>query len=341
MRRGPARRRAQEQFLARLACAARAIRRSTGTCGSSTASRRRLDPTSLSLLERDREVAGVYPVRIAYPAQAAESRRRRPRRPRVAGPRDRRARRRGRDRRAPRHRRRSSHPYLRGRVLSGRRRDRPGERRRSRSRIRRCRAARAARDRARGDRRRARTGPAGCTGSRRARRSSRSASRGWQPDAEGGYTVYSRTDQILAGLEAAVDPNDDGDAHDAARIALIGMVEPYAVVRGRPAGARGRRRGRSRHAHDRRPPGTTGGAGPGYGSIAGPVRAGRRSPSPPPTGASPLRRSACSCAPGCACSTRPTSRSAAHRPETVTADVVLVDRRTAARGISALFSTTV
>ncbi len=29
---------------------------------------------------------------------------------------------------------------------------------------------------------------------------------GWQPDAEGGYTVYSRTDQIIAGLEAAVDP---------------------------------------------------------------------------------------------------------------------------------------
>ena len=40
------------------------------------------------------------------------------------------------------------------------------------------------------------------------------------PNAEGGYSVYSRTDQILAGLEAAVDPNDDGDAHDAARIAL-------------------------------------------------------------------------------------------------------------------------
>jgi hypothetical protein len=51
---------------------------------------------------------------------------------------------------------------------------------------------------------------------------------GWQPNAEGGYTVYSRTDQILAGLEAAVDPNDDGDTHDAARVALIGVVEPYA-----------------------------------------------------------------------------------------------------------------
>ena len=43
---------------------------------------------------------------------------------------------------------------------------------------------------------------------------------GSQPDAEGGVSVYGRSDQVLAGLEAAVDPNADGDAHDAARIAL-------------------------------------------------------------------------------------------------------------------------
>ena len=48
---------------------------------------------------------------------------------------------------------------------------------------------------------------------------------GWQPNTEGGYTVYSRTDQISPAWRR-VDPNDDGDTHDAARIALIGVVEP-------------------------------------------------------------------------------------------------------------------
>ena len=43
---------------------------------------------------------------------------------------------------------------------------------------------------------------------------------GWQRDTSGAYQVYGRTDQLIAGLERAVDPNDDGDAHDAARIAL-------------------------------------------------------------------------------------------------------------------------
>ena len=33
---------------------------------------------------------------------------------------------------------------------------------------------------------------------------------------------------MIAGLERAVDPNGDGDAHDAARIALLGVVEPFA-----------------------------------------------------------------------------------------------------------------
>ena len=47
---------------------------------------------------------------------------------------------------------------------------------------------------------------------------------------KGGYSVYSRTDQILAGLEAAVDPNDDGDVIDAARIALIGMVAAILIL---------------------------------------------------------------------------------------------------------------
>ena len=66
---------------------------------------------------------------------------------------------------------------------------------------------------------------------------------GWQPNSEGGYSIYSRTDQLLAGLEAAVDPNGDGDVLDAARIALIGMVEPYAAFADGPLPARDRRCG--------------------------------------------------------------------------------------------------
>lgn len=50
---------------------------------------------------------------------------------------------------------------------------------------------------------------------------------GWQQAADGGYAVYGRSDQLIAGLEAAVDPNGDGDSHDAARVAVIGLAEPY------------------------------------------------------------------------------------------------------------------
>jgi Subtilase family/PA domain len=52
---------------------------------------------------------------------------------------------------------------------------------------------------------------------------------GWQRTASGRYAVYARTDQILAGLERAVDPNGDGVAHDGARIAVVGVAEPYSA----------------------------------------------------------------------------------------------------------------
>src|SRR5438552_13025065 len=48
---------------------------------------------------------------------------------------------------------------------------------------------------------------------------------GWQRDASARWAVYGRTDQILAGLERAVDPHGDGDAHDAARVALLAGAE--------------------------------------------------------------------------------------------------------------------
>ena len=95
---------------------------------------------------------------------------------------------------------------------------------------------------------------------------------GWQPDADGGVSVYGRTDQVLAGLEAAVDPNADGDAHDAARIALVGVVEPFASFADSPLA----RAGRGALALGTLvvvPGGNDGPAGPGYGSLAGPAGA--------------------------------------------------------------------
>jgi subtilisin family serine protease len=92
---------------------------------------------------------------------------------------------------------------------------------------------------------------------------------GWQPDVTGGVAAYGRTDQVLAGLEAAVDPDANGDAHDAARVALVGVVEPDAAFADGPlalasAGAQ---------ALDTvvvAPAGNDGPAGPSFGAVAGP-----------------------------------------------------------------------
>ncbi len=96
---------------------------------------------------------------------------------------------------------------------------------------------------------------------------------GWQPDADGGVSVYGRTDQVLAGLEAAVDPNADGDAHDAARVALIGVVEPFASFEDGPL-ARAARGALGLGTLVVAPVGNDGPAGPGYGSIAAPAGTG-------------------------------------------------------------------
>jgi subtilisin family serine protease len=52
---------------------------------------------------------------------------------------------------------------------------------------------------------------------------------GWQGDATGHWATYARSDQLIAGLDRAVDPNDDGDAHDGARVALVALAEPFAA----------------------------------------------------------------------------------------------------------------
>jgi Subtilase family/PA domain len=92
---------------------------------------------------------------------------------------------------------------------------------------------------------------------------------GWQRDSRGAFTLYGRTDQLIAGLERAVDPNDDGDTHDAARIAVLGVAEPFGAFDDSPAAQAvvGALR------HDTlvvAPAGNDGPAGVSFGSISGP-----------------------------------------------------------------------
>ena len=326
----------QEQFLARLSAVGARIApefRYTKVVNGFSA---RLDPTSLALLDRDREVTGIFPVRIAYPAQAEPSAEDGVLPSAVADlqvagldgsgvtvalldtgvdP---------------------SHPYLRQRVLSGVAVLDPGS-----GGIAQPHPTIPGRPERHGTELAGiiagTEGPDGLHGVAPGASILPVRVGGWQPNSEGGYSVYSRTDQILAGLEAAVDPNDDGDAHDAARIALIGMVEPYAAFADGPL-PRGIAGAAELDMLTIVPAGNDGSAGPAYGSIAGPgaaeaaitvaaadgrvaaptvrvlVRAGLRIlfEGNVPLGGAPSG--------------------------TVTADVVPVDRRTADRGIDALFS---
>src|SRR5262249_35127557 len=97
---------------------------------------------------------------------------------------------------------------------------------------------------------------------------------GSQPDASGHAEVYARSDQLIAGLDRAVDPNGDGDTHDAARVALVGVTEPYAAFADSPDamavnGAFGL------DTLVVVPAGNEGDAGPVYGSLDGPAGAAR------------------------------------------------------------------
>jgi Subtilase family len=95
---------------------------------------------------------------------------------------------------------------------------------------------------------------------------------GWQPNVSGTDALYARTDQLLAGLDRAVDPNDDGDAHDAVRIALVGVDEPYAAFPDGPE-ARAVQGALELNTLVVAPAGNDGAAGPVYGSVGAPAAA--------------------------------------------------------------------
>jgi len=92
---------------------------------------------------------------------------------------------------------------------------------------------------------------------------------GWQRDANQAWSIFGRTDQILAGLERAVDPNRDGDVSDAARVALVPLAEPFAAFPDEPlarAAAGAARLGTLVVA----PAGNDGPAAAVFGSVSGP-----------------------------------------------------------------------
>src|SRR5439155_9927599 len=95
---------------------------------------------------------------------------------------------------------------------------------------------------------------------------------GWQRGARGDWQIYGRTDQIIAGLERAVDPNGDGDAHDAARLALVDLAEPFAAFADDPL-ARAAGGAARPDTLVIAPAGNDGPAGPAFGSISGPAGA--------------------------------------------------------------------
>ena len=214
-----------------------------------------IDGRALALIERDRDVVGVYPVRAAYPASLSADELRGQafergsgRRPELAG--------------IPGFDGSGitvalldtgvdiTHPYIRDRLLEGADMLNPDARAIARAhpddstRLERHGTQMAGLIVGRG-------GPGGIRGVAPGASILPIRVAGWQPSADGGFAVYGRTDQLLAGIERAVDPDADGDVLDAARVAVVGVTEPFASFGGRARGSRRRRRRRARHARRR------------------------------------------------------------------------------------------
>jgi subtilisin family serine protease len=95
---------------------------------------------------------------------------------------------------------------------------------------------------------------------------------GWQETADGNWAVLGRSDLLLAGLERAVDPDADGDVEDAAEIALVGGVQPYAAFAHSPD-ARAIAGAAQLGTLVVAPVGNDGRPGPGFGTVAAPAAA--------------------------------------------------------------------
>jgi hypothetical protein len=232
-----------------------------------------LDSEAVALLEREPEVAGVYPVRVAYPATVSskllardELARGAAHRPRIALP--------GFDGRGvdialldtgvDR-----AQPFLRGRVQPGiniltdpdygaNAATKPDDA----TRLERHGTEMAGLLVGAG-------GPEGLAGVATAASVLPYRVAGWQQDVAGGWAVYARTDQLIAGLERAVDPNQDGDAHDAARVALVGVAAPYASFADGPD-ARAVQGALDLDTLVVAPAGNDGPGGPAFGSLSAP-----------------------------------------------------------------------
>jgi Subtilase family/PA domain len=92
---------------------------------------------------------------------------------------------------------------------------------------------------------------------------------GWQEAGDGGAVLMGRGDQLLAGLERAVDPDADGDAGDAVEIAAAPLVEPYAAFPDSPE-ARAVAGAAALGTLVVAPAGNDGDAGRAFGSVAAP-----------------------------------------------------------------------
>ena len=92
---------------------------------------------------------------------------------------------------------------------------------------------------------------------------------GWQQQKDGRTALTGRGDQLISGLERAVDPNGDGAVTDAATIALAPLVEPFAAFTDSPE-SRAVEGATKLGTLVVAPAGNDGSSGIGFGSIGAP-----------------------------------------------------------------------